>query len=70
MRRRRDARRRGAFVEYCFADPFPHLVVDDFLPEPVAASPSRTFRASTLKSDRVFDMGYAGLHKRQVLPDW
>jgi hypothetical protein len=27
------------------------------------------FPAQTLRSDRVFEMGYAGLHKRQILPE-
>lgn len=56
-------------AEYCFAEPFPHLVIDDFLPETVARIALRHFPAEPLASDRVFDMGYAGLHKRQILPD-
>ena len=54
---------------YCFAEPFPHIVVDGFLPEAVARMAIDHFPKQALKSDRVFDMGYAGLHKRQILPE-
>lgn len=54
---------------YCFAEPFPHLVVDNFLPEPVARRALDHFPREALASDKVFEMGYAGLHKRQILPD-
>src|SRR5690242_14283487 len=46
--------------EYCFAEPFPHIVLDDFLPEPLARLALEHFPAQTLRSDRVFEMGYAG----------
>jgi hypothetical protein len=55
--------------DYCFAEPFPHIVLDHFLPEPVARLALEHFPAQTLRSDRVFEMGYAGLHKRQILPE-
>ena len=54
---------------YCFAEPFPHLVADNFLPEAVANMALEHFPRDALQSDRVFEMGYAGLHKRQILPD-
>lgn len=65
------ARRAGEVLSasYCFAEPFPHIVTDNFLPEPVARLALDHFPAHSLKSDRVFDDGYAGLHKRQILPD-
>lgn len=56
-------------AEYCFASPFPHAVIDGFLPEAVARLALDNFPAGALSSDRVFDMGYAGLHKRQILPE-
>ncbi|MFL6662612.1 MAG: hypothetical protein ACJ8G7_10540, partial [Rhizobacter sp.] len=56
-------------ADYCFADPFPHIVLDNFLPEPVARLALEHFPTQTLRSDRVFEMGYAGLHKRQILPE-
>ena len=55
--------------DYCFAEPFPHVVLDAFLPEAVAALALEHFPRQSLASDRVFDMGYAGLHKRQILPE-
>ena len=54
---------------YCFAEPFPHIVLDEFLPESVARSALAHFPAGAMKSDRVFEHGYAGLHKRQILPE-
>ena len=54
---------------YCFAEPFPHVVIDDFLPEPVVRRALDHFPREVLASDRVFDLGYAGLHKRQILPE-
>lgn len=54
---------------YCFAEPFPHIVVDNFLPEPVARLALDHFPTRPLASDHVFEMGYAGLHKRQILPE-
>jgi 2OG-Fe(II) oxygenase superfamily len=65
------ARRIGEALsgEYCFAEPFPHKVFDNFLPESVARLALDHFPRQGLASDRVFDMGYAGLHKRQILPE-
>lgn len=54
--------------EYCFADPFPHIVFDNFLPPDVAQLAVDHFPSARLKSDVVFDSGYAGLHKRQIMP--
>jgi hypothetical protein len=67
----REARRIGESLsaDYCFAEPFPHIVLDHFLPEPVARLALAHFPAGPLQSDKVFEMGYAGLHKRQILPD-
>jgi hypothetical protein len=56
-------------VDYCFAEPFPHTVLDDFLPQEVARAALEHFPHQPLASDRVFDQGYAGLHKRQILPE-
>ena len=53
---------------YCFADPFPHIVLDNFFPADVIQMALENFPPESLASDKVFEMGYAGLHKRQVLP--
>ena len=67
----REARRIGESLsaDYCFAEPFPHIVLDDFLPAAVARRALEHFPAGALRSDKVFEMGYAGLHKRQILPE-
>ena len=54
---------------YCFAEPFPHLVADNFLPEPVARAALDHFPRQALSSDVNFEMGYAGQHKRQIMPE-
>lgn len=54
--------------EYRTADPFPHIVLEDFLPQPVIEQALQSFPMDPLKSDVVFDMDYAGHHKRQILP--
>jgi len=56
-------------AEYCFAEPFPHIVLDNFLPAPLAAELRRRFPTESLRSDVVFEAGYAGFHKRQILPN-
>jgi hypothetical protein len=54
---------------YCFADPFPHIVLDNFLPEPVIRTALDNFPKEKLQSDIVFEIGYAGHHKRQIMPE-
>jgi hypothetical protein len=54
---------------YCFAEPFPHIVLDNFLPESVIRLALDNFPKETLRSDHVFEIGYAGHHKRQILPE-
>ena len=65
-----DARKIGEDLsaKYCFAEPFPHIVLDNFLPQDVVGIALRNFPTESLKSDRVFEVGYAGHHKRQILP--
>ena len=67
----RDARKAGEdrADDYCFAEPFPHIVLDNFLPDDVARLAIEHFPRQSLASDRTFEMGYAGLHKRQILPE-
>lgn len=55
--------------EYCFAEPFPHIVIDNFLPKDVIQIALDNFPTRPLKNDTVFEMGYAGQHKRQILPE-
>ncbi|MEP7303676.1 MAG: 2OG-Fe(II) oxygenase [Caldimonas sp.] len=65
-----EARRIGASLagQYRSAEPFAHVVLENFLPADVVAGLAAHFPKERLKSDVVFDVGYAGHHKRQVLP--
>lgn len=64
------AREIGAALsgDYCFAEPFPHIVLDNFLPDDVISGLSSHFPQNRLESDIVFESGYAGHQKRQILP--
>lgn len=55
-------------ADYCFAEPFPHIVLDNFLPLALVEELCAHFPNEKLGSDVVFDMGYAGHNKRQILP--
>lgn len=65
-----DAKKYGQNLsgDYCFAEPFPHIVIDNFLPNDLIDKIYNNFPKEKLKHDVVFDLGYAGLHKRQVMP--
>jgi hypothetical protein len=54
--------------DYCFAEPFPHIVIDNFLPIEVIDKIYANFPMERLDGDVMFELGYAGLHKRQVQP--
>ncbi len=53
---------------YCFADPFPHVVIDDFLPAAFIEEILNNFPVEKMEKDVVFELGFAGMHKRQVAP--
>jgi 2OG-Fe(II) oxygenase superfamily len=55
-------------ADYCFAEPFPHIVLENFLPQEVIRGLMDHFPKEKMKSDVVFEAGYAGHHKRQILP--
>lgn len=65
------ARRAGEELSegHAFAEPFPHTVVDHFLPEQVARLALDHFPLQASNSDTVFEIGYGGQHKRQIMPD-
>jgi hypothetical protein len=54
---------------YCFAEPFPHIVIDNFLPLPFIEEIYSLFPTEKLADDKFYENGYSGLHKRQVLPE-
>lgn len=55
--------------EYASADPFPHIVIDDLLPEGLVREVVRNFPTGERASDRVFNIGYGGVNKRQITPE-
>ena len=66
----KEARAFGAlFAEaYRNASPFPHIVIDDFLPCNLAEQLLVNFPATRSASDKMFAAGYIGHRKRQILP--
>jgi 2OG-Fe(II) oxygenase superfamily len=54
--------------EYCFAEPYPHIVIDNFLPVELAEKIMQNFPEEPLQHDVNHEGGYAGHHKRQILP--
>jgi 2OG-Fe(II) oxygenase superfamily len=54
--------------DYCFAEPFPHVVIDNFLPKVMVDGLVDHFPKAKMESDVTFNNGYAGHHKRQILP--
>lgn len=54
--------------EYAFAEPFPHAVIDNFLPLDMAKSLLEHFPIDPKAHDKIYQKGYGGLHKRQILP--
>lgn len=54
---------------YCFAEPFPHIVIDNFLPQSLIDEIVDIFPAEKLADDKFYEYDYAGLHKRQILPE-
>ncbi len=69
-----DSKKARAFGEelsgsYCFAEPFPHIVIDNFLPLPLIEQIYNLFPNERLADDKFYENDYSGLHKRQVLPE-
>lgn len=54
--------------DYCFAEPYPHIVIDNILPAELAQKILDNFPTAPLQNDVHHEGGYAGHHKRQVLP--
>ena len=55
--------------DYQCADPFPHIVIDGVLPPQLIDKLKANFPVERLASDHVFEIGYAGHFKRQVMPE-
>lgn len=54
---------------YTAATPFPHVVIDDFLPSDVIDSIHANFPAEQTHDEKLYERGYKGLHKRQINPN-
>jgi hypothetical protein len=67
----KEARALGELLhaDYTQAAPFPHIVLDDFLPEPLIREVLQHFPTGERASDGVFNIGYGGEHKRQIMPE-
>jgi len=55
---------------YTQNQPFPHIVIDDFLPRELIDKIDSHFPASVNQRDKHFESGYRGLHKRQINPNF
>ena len=53
---------------YNFAEPFPHTIIDNFLPIDIAEQLLARFPSDKKANDKVYEKGYGGTHKRQILP--
>ncbi len=64
-----DARSLGESLRerYINAAPYPHIVIDDFLPYELAEDIVKRFPEKA-PGEKHFEAGYLGLHKRQILP--
>lgn len=54
--------------DYAFAEPFCHAVIDDFLPAELAEQILQHFPVDKKAHDKIYQKGYGGQFKRQVLP--
>lgn len=54
--------------QYCFAEPYPHIVLDNFLPNQLAENILQNFPSEVFSGDKFFESDYYGLHKRQIFP--
>ena len=55
--------------EYNSADPFEHIVLDRILPDDLVDKILADFPREARAHDGVFNIGYGGEHKRQVMPE-
>jgi hypothetical protein len=67
----KEARALGSLLsqDYRRANPFPHIVLDNILPDGLIRRLFQHFPMQKLDNDIVFDIGYGGHHKRQVMPE-
>jgi Rps23 Pro-64 3,4-dihydroxylase Tpa1-like proline 4-hydroxylase len=56
-------------ASYCFSEPFPHIIIDNFLPLDLIEEIYDLFPSENISDDIHYENDYAGLHKRQILPE-
>jgi hypothetical protein len=56
-------------ASYCFSDPFPHIIIDNFLPLNLINEIYDLFPTEKLADDKFYHHELMGLNKRQVLPE-
>lgn len=54
---------------YISNSPFPHIVIDNFLPLALIEQIHAHFPAKTINEEVNYEKGYKGLHKRQINPN-
>ncbi len=54
--------------DYAFAEPYPHIALDNFLPAEMAENLLSHFPKEAKSHDKIYQKGYGGLHKRQIFP--
>lgn len=54
---------------YTQATPFPHIVIDNFLPENLIDCIHANFPAEQTNAEMLYERGYKGQHKRQINPN-
>ena len=56
---------------YCFNEPYPHIVIDNFLPQKLAEQIAENFPSKTKTSKSEYELNYPGIqeHKRQINPE-
>lgn len=54
---------------YNDANPYPHIVIDDFLPQQLIDVLERYFPEKITEREVQYEAGYAGQHKRQISPE-
>lgn len=55
--------------KYTSATPFPHIVIDNFLPERFVKQLLENFPVKVEGAEKYYEKGYKGLHKRQIDPN-
>ena len=53
---------------YVQATPFPHIIIDNFLPRDLIASICAHFPSEQVRNEILYERGYKGHHKRQISP--